>query len=491
MLRVPAGYEDHVGLETYREKRDAARTPEPVPPAQDLRVDHTGDEQAGRGDTFVVQEHHATALHWDVRLERDGVLVSWAVPKGLPLDPAKNNLAKQTEDHPMAYATFAGDIPKGEYGGGHVSVWDSGTYELEKWRADVVKVVLHGEKVDGRYVFFRTRGNDWMVHRMGSPPKGWTPLPRDLKPMLAVAGTLPTDDDRWAYEVKWDGVRALVAVEGGRVTLTSRNGNDVTSHYPELRGVGLQLGSRAALLDGEIVAFNPEGRSDFGLLQNRMHVGKPGTALLRSTPVQLLLFDVLHLEGTSLLDRTYDERRAALEGLELQGEHWSVPAAFLGGGQTVLDATRAQGLEGILAKRRDATYLPGRRSECWTKVKHIRRTSTVIAGWKPGEGGRAGRIGSLLLGVQGPDGLEYAGHVGTGFTAATLKALGELLEPLRIAESPFATAVPRMYAKDAVWVEPRLVAEIDYTEWTKDGRLRHPSYKGLRDDYDPKDVFRE
>ncbi|MCU1591932.1 MAG: polymerase LigD, ligase domain protein [Frankiales bacterium] len=490
-----------MALETYRKKRDAKKTPEPVP-AWDVpdtesgtAEDHTGDDQDGRGDTFVVQEHHATALHWDVRLERDGVLVSWAVPKGLPHDPKTNHLAKQTEDHPMAYATFAGDIPKGEYGGGSVTVWDHGTYELEKWTDTEVKVVLHGKQVDGRYVFFRTSrgklGTDWMVHRMDGPPKGWQPIPRDLKPMLAVAGALPADDDSWSYEVKWDGVRALVAVDGGRLSLTSRNGNDVTASYPELRGLGLQLGSRQVLLDGEIVAFNPEGRSDFGLLQARMHVGKPGAALLRSTPVQLLLFDVLHREGSSLLDKTYDERRAVLEDLELQGEHWSVPPAFAGGGQALLDATREQGLEGILAKRRDSRYVPGRRSDAWLKVKHIRRTSTVIAGWKPGEGGRAGRIGSLLLGVQGPDGLEYAGHVGTGFTAATLKTLGELLEPLRRDDSPFVTPVPRIYAKDAIWVEPVHVAEIDYTEWTKDGRLRHPSYKGLRDDYDPKDVIRE
>jgi bifunctional non-homologous end joining protein LigD len=486
-----------MALETYRKKRDAKKTPEPVPAwdVPDVAEDHTGDDQDGRGDTFVVQEHHATALHWDVRLERDGVLVSWAVPKGLPLDPKTNHLAKQTEDHPMAYATFAGDIPKGEYGGGKVTVWDSGTYELEKWTDKEVKVVLHGTQVDGRYVFFRTSrgklGNDWMVHRMDAAPEGWSPLPRDLKPMLAVAGPLARDDENWSYEVKWDGVRALVAVEGGRLTLTSRNGNDVTSHYPELRGLGLQLGSRQALLDAEIVAFNPEGRSDFGMLQARMHVGKPGAALLRTTPVQLMVFDVLHLEGTSLLDCTYDERREVLESLDLQGEHWTVPPAFAGGGQALLDATREQGLEGILAKRRDARYFPGKRSDCWLKVKHIRRTSAVVAGWKPGEGGRAGRIGSLLLGVQGPKGLEYAGHVGTGFTAATLTMLGDKLDPLRRGDSPFATAVPRMYAKDAVWVEPELVAEVDYTEWTKDGRLRHPSYKGLRDDYDPKDVVRE
>lgn len=316
-------------------------------------------------------------------------------------------------------------------------------------------------------------------------------IPRDIRPMLAVAGVLPADDDNWSYEVKWDGVRALVTVEGGRLTVTSRNGNDVTASYPELAPLATHLGDRRLLLDGEVVAFNAGGRSDFGRLQARMHVGNPGAALLRSTPVQLLLFDLLHLDGTSLLSQTYDERREALKSLKLNSAHWSVPPAFAGDGQALLDATRAQGLEGIIAKRRDGKYLPGKRSESWRKVKHIRRTSAVIAGWKPGEGGRAGRIGSLLLGVQGEDGLEYAGHVGTGFTAATLSMLGELLAPLRRDDSPFADPIPRMYSKDAVWVEPRLVAEIDYTEWTKDGRLRNPSYKGLRDDFDPKDVVRE
>ena len=479
-------------LDRYRAKRDADRTPEPVPPAGDAgRADHTGDEQDGRGDTFVVQEHHATALHWDVRLERDGVLVSWAVPKGLPLDPKANHLAKRTEDHPLGYATFSGTIPKGEYGGGRVTVWDSGTYELERWRDDEVKVVLHGSRIDGRYVLFRTKEDAWMVHRMDGPPAGWSPLPADLRPMLATAGTLPQDDEKWAYEVKWDGVRALVAVDGGRLRITSRAGNDVTASYPELRPLGLQLGSTSVLLDGELVAFNAEGRTDFGMLQARMHVGRPGAALLRSTPVQLMVFDVLHLEGRPLLDRSFDERREALDGLGVEGPHWRVSEAFLGGGAAMLEATREQGLEGIVAKRRDSRYLPGRRSDCWLKLKHIRRTSAVVAGWKPGEGGRAGRIGSLLLGVQGPGGLEYAGHVGTGFSAATLADLGRRLEPLRRPTSPFASEVPRMHSKDAVWVEPRLVVEVDYTEWTKDGRLRHPSYKGRRDDYDPGDVVRE
>lgn len=454
-------------------------------------VDHTGDEQDGRGDTFVVQEHHATALHWDVRLERDGVLVSWAVPKGLPLDPATNHLAKQTEDHPLPYASFAGDIRKGEYGGGRVTVWDSGTYELEKWRKNEVKIVLHGTRIDGRYVLFRTGGAAWIVHRMAARPAGWTPLPAGLRPMLASRGRLPADDENWSFEVKWDGVRALVAVDGGRLTVTSRNGNEVTASYPELRGLGLQLGSRQALLDGEVVAFDADGRTDFGALQARMHVGKPGAALLRSTPVHLLVFDVLHLDGQPLLRRTYDDRRAALESLDLHGPNWQVPPAIAGGGQAVLDATLAQGLEGVVAKRRDGAYTPGRRSDSWIKLKHVRRTAAVIAGWKPGDGGRAGHIGSLLLGVQGPEGLEYAGHVGTGFSAVTLARLGELLEPLRRADSPFALPIPREHARPAVWVEPVLVAEVDYTEWTTDGRLRHPSYKGLRDDYDAAEVVRE
>ena len=320
---------------------------------------------------------------------------------------------------------------------------------------------------------------------------GRAPLPRDVRPMLATTGPLPVDDDGWAYEVKWDGVRALVAVEGGRLTVTSRNGNDVTGSYPELHGLGLSLGSTSVLLDGEVVAFDAEGRTDFGRLQSRMHVARPGAALRRSTPVQLLLFDVLHLAGASLLERSYDERRAALEGLELQSAHWSVPPAFFGDGAAVLEATRAQRLEGVVAKKRSSSYTPGRRSDCWLKVKHVHRTSVVVAGWKPGEGGRAGRIGSLLLGVHGERGLEFAGHVGTGFSAAELVSLGRRLEPLRRASSPYATEVPREHARTAVWVEPELVAEVDYTEWTRDGRLRHPSYKGLRDDVPPQDVVRE
>ncbi len=329
---------------------------------------------------------------------------------------------------------------------------------------------------------------------MPLPPQPATspgPLPRGVRPMLATTGALPPEDSAWAYEVKWDGVRALVAVEQGRLTITSRNGNDVTSSYPELDLLVAQLGDRSVLLDGEVVAFDDQGRTDFGKLQSRMHVRAPSAALQRSCPVQLLLFDLLHCDGTSLLDASYDNRREALEALGLSGPSWQVPPAFLGGGQALLDATRAQGLEGVVAKRRDSRYQASRRSDCWIKLKHVRRASVVIAGWKPGDGGRSGRLGSLLLGVQGKAGLEFAGHVGTGFTASVLADLGRRLEALRRDDSPFATDVPREHARHAVWVEPVLVCEVEYTEWTRDSRLRHPSYKGLRDDVPVEEVVRE
>ncbi|HEX3812237.1 MAG TPA: DNA polymerase ligase N-terminal domain-containing protein [Mycobacteriales bacterium] len=362
-----------MSLNSYRAKRDAAKTPEPVPADHEESVDHTGDEQEGRGDRFVIQEHHATALHWDIRLQRDGVLVSWAVPKGVPLDPATNHLAKQTEDHPESYESFSGEIPKGQYGGGTMSIWDTGTYELEKWRDREVKLTLHGSRFGGRYVFFRTRGNDWMLHRMDPSPDGWSPLPDGLCPMTGRPGQLPRDDATWNYDIAWDGVRVLVAVDGGRLTVTDDGGANVTSSYPELRGLGLQLGSRQALLDGEIVAFGQDGGVDAERLRTRVGTAKPKPAQLKSTPVQLLLTDLLQLEGRSMLDEPHTGRRAALESLELGGDQWQVPDTFHGNGKAVLQAAQAQHLKGVIAKRRNSTYEPGRESDSWRTVEPKRR----------------------------------------------------------------------------------------------------------------------
>lgn len=471
-------------LSEYRRKRDPARTREPMPRKRTTSA----------GNSFVVQEHHASALHWDFRLERDGVLVSWAVPKGLPPDPKVNHLAVHVEDHPLEYATFEGDIAEGEYGGGQVTIWDHGSYVTEKWTDREVKVVLSGDRVNGRFVLFQTGGKNWMIHRMDAPARpDWQPLPKELRPMLATLGQLPADDDRWAYEMKWDGVRALVRVDGGRITVMSRNDRDVTVSYPELRPLGEQLGTTQVLLDGEIVSFDEDGRPSFGRLQQRMHVASSASArrLADSDPAVLLIFDLLHLDGRSLLDLPYDQRRELLLGLELSGPSWQTPPAFAGSGAAAVRASRERQLEGVMAKRRTSRYLPGRRSPEWVKVKNIRTQEVIIGGWSTGKGRRAGTIGSLLLGLPEATGLRYIGQVGTGFTDVVLADLSGRLNRLARKTSPFDPAVPRADARDAQWVTPRLVGEVAFTEWTTDGRLRHPSWRGLRPDKSPDEVVRE
>lgn len=473
-------------LSEYRRKRNADLTSEPMPKA---------DAKGSGGATFVVQEHHARALHWDFRLERDGVLVSWAVPKGLPPDPKVNHLAVQTEDHPLEYATFEGAIPAGQYGGGQVTIWDHGTYQLEKWSEREVMVVLAGERVSGRFVLFRTKGKNWMIHRMNGPPSpAWTPLPEHLEPMLATAGALPPADvdDQWAFEMKWDGVRTLARVEGGRAVLTSRNDNDMTLAYPELRPLGEQLGTTQVLLDGEIVSFDAQGRPSFGRLQRRMHVSSAAVAnrLAASDPAILLIFDILHLEGQSTLGLPYRDRRNLLEGLALSGPAWQTPPAFSGNGTEAVRVSQEQGLEGVVAKRLASFYTPGRRSPDWVKVKNIRTQEVILGGWRPGSGRREDAIGSLLLGLPGKDSLEYVGKVGTGFTQAALADLIKRLQPLSQETSPFGD-IPRADAREARWVQPSLVGEVVFTEWTSQGRLRHPAWRGLRPDKRPDQVTRE
>jgi bifunctional non-homologous end joining protein LigD len=519
--KAAAGDKDK--LADYRRRRDPSITPEPVPSARPRPGARRGGG-AGPARIFVIQEHHARALHWDFRLERDGVLVSWAVPKGLPVDKKTNHLAVHTEDHPMEYASFAGKIPRGEYGGGDVTVWDHGTYDELKWSDREVMVVLHGERTQGTYVLFATDGpgrgsgkpagkggskgkgnsagggRSWMVHRMDDDPEGYEPLPRDIRPMLATLGELPKDDEAWAYEFKWDGIRAIATVDGGRIRIESRNGNDLTHSFPELRALGEQLGSRRVVLDGEIVAFDDAGHPRFQLLQPRIHAADAhkATALAAEQPVVYVLFDVLYLDGTSLLALPYVERRRRLEDLGLlatKPAHWTLSPRFAGPGADVLHASQAQGLEGVLAKRLDSPYLPGKRSPSWTKVKNLRTQEVIVGGWTPGEGNRQGRLGSLLLGIPADEGdekgLQYIGQVGTGFSVSTLDDLARRLEARRTARSPFVTPVPRRYENVAVWVEPTLVGEVSFGEWTNDGRLRHPSWRGLRHDKAPEEVRRE
>jgi bifunctional non-homologous end joining protein LigD len=468
-------------LERYRDKRDPGATPEPTGTAP-------AAEQAGEAPRFVIQQHHARRLHWDLRLEHEGVLASWAVPRGIPPGPERNHLAVRTEDHPLEYLEFHGEIPAGQYGAGTMKIWDRGTFDVHKFRDDEVMVTLHGERVRGRYVLFRTKGDDWMIHRMDPPEDpDREPMPEKLEPMLARTGPLPRDDGDWAFEIKWDGVRAIAFVQGGRLRLQARSGRDVTPRYPELRPLAEALAGHEVVLDGEVVAF--EGaRPSFQKLQSRMHLTSEHAVrrLARDDPVHYIAFDLLYLDGRSLMDLRYDERRARLAELELQGDTWQAPAHHVGDGAALLELTRAQGLEGVIAKRLDCPYTPGRRTQGWVKVKNIGSTDVVVGGWLPGEGGRSGRLGALVIGIPDDDGvLRYAGRVGTGFTQAELTRLGALLEPLATDASPFVGTQPPKLTR---FVEPRLVARVEFTERTRTGTLRQPSYKGLRDDVAPADV---
>ena len=468
-------------LRTYRKKRDFRSTPEP----RGSRVDAAG---SGR---FVVQEHHARRLHWDLRLEHDGALASWALPRGVPVHPNENRLAVRTEDHPLEYLEFEGDIPKGEYGAGTMAVWDSGTFQAEKFREGEVIATFHGDRVRGRYALFSTRGDDWLIHRMDPPDDpGYQPLPERLQPMLARLGRLPRDENAYGFEVKWDGIRALAFIDHGHLSLQGRNLTDFTARYPELRELARELGARRLVLDGEVVALDEQGRPSFERLQSRMHLASESAVKRRmgDLPVTYMIFDLLYIDGHYTLPLSYEERRALLERLELEGPAWRTPAYHRGEGRALLDATAQMGVEGVVAKRLDSSYEPGRRASGWIKVKNVGTQDVVIGGWTPGAGGRTGRLGALAVGVMEDGALKYAGKVGTGFTDATLTTIQRELEPLRRDSSPFEGRQP---PRGTIFVEPSLGAEVEFREWTRTGTLRAPSFKGLRYDKDPQDCIRE
>jgi bifunctional non-homologous end joining protein LigD len=469
-------------LTTYRSMRDAAKTPEPVP----KKAPKTGND-----DTFVIQEHHARRLHYDFRLERNGVLVSWAVPKNLPDTPSVNHLAVHTEDHPLEYGTFEGSIPKGEYGGGKVIIWDSGTYETEKFndngpdgpeKGGEVIVTLHGDRIDGRYALIQTDGKNWLAHRMKEQKR---PTAGDLAPMLSSEGSVEKlKKTQWAFEGKWDGYRVLVDADHGKLTVRSRRGRDVTDEYPQFKALAADLADHHVILDGEAVALDATGVPSFGEMQNRA----------RSTRVEFWAFDILHLDGRSLLRAKYSDRRRLLEALG-DGGGVIVPPALAGDGPEALEHAREKRWEGVVAKKRDSTYQPGRRSSSWIKDKIWNTQEVVIGGWRQGDGGRSSGIGALMLGIPDPGdpagGLQFVGRVGTGFTEKELTKLKGLLKPLATDESPFTARLSTQDAKGVTFVRPELVGEVRYSERTGDGRLRQPSWRGLRPDKVPDEVVWE
>jgi len=492
-------------LTTYRSKRDADKTPEPVPEVS---------PDAADGRSFVIQEHHARRLHWDFRLQHDGVLVSWALPKGPPTDPKQNHLAVHVEDHPLEYGTFAGDIPHGEYGAGHVDIWDHGEYELEKWRDDEVIATLHGQPDGGlggeprKFALIATKqGGDeknWLIHLMkeggaGKAPAKRSPAPitdTPVSPMLATLGSRADihDESEWAFEMKWDGIRAIAVVRDGALRLTTRNGNDVTGTYPDLAGLVGLAGDHDLVLDGEIVTLTPKGRPDFGLLQTRMGLTRPAEvrAAAERAPAHYFVFDLLELDGTDLRKKTYDDRRALLQDTlrPPKDDPVQVPPAFAGDVDHAISSSKELGLEGVMAKQRDGTYATGRRSRTWIKIKHHLTQEVVIGGWTPGNGRRANGIGALLLGIPDGDGLRYVGKVGTGFTDAMLDDLAKKLAA-HPRTTPPLEGVPSLDARGAHWVRPEYIGEVEFAEWTGTDRLRQPSWRGLRPDKRVDQVVKE
>ena len=465
-------------LKDYERKRVRSKTPEPF--AQGKR---------GKQPIFVVQRHDARRLHYDFRLERDGVLLSWAVPKGVPLEPGTQHLAVHVEDHPLSYATFAGEIPAGNYGAGTVEIWDHGTYELVEEKPNGgLTVALHGERLRGEWALVPAKlsgdPKNWLLVKKRDGSDTGSASRRRYAPMLAtLAETVPAGEG-WLHEVKWDGYRAIATMRGGEVELRSRNGNVLGARFPTVvRALERSLRTPDCVLDGEVVAVGADGRATFSAMQQ----GKEGTTY------HYVAFDVLEVDGEPLLELPLTERRARLaEVIDLRRGGVQLSETF-DDGATLYEAAQQNRFEGIVSKRADSRYQSGKRSRDWLKLKTQGRQELVVAGYTKGQGRRAGGFGALVLAVDGAGGLRWAGNVGTGFDEREITRLLKLLQPLRRETSPLAEVpkMPRVRKGDVVWVEPSLVAEVRFAEWTHDGRLRAPVYEGIREDKKPDEVRRE
>src|SRR5262245_5136126 len=466
-------------LRDYRRKRDPQATPEPF-----------GSKRGGREPVFVVQRHDARQLHYDFRLERDGALASWAVPKGIPLEPGQRALAVHVEDHPLDYADFEGEIPKGNYGAGTVEIWDRGTYELVEEKKDGgLTVRLHGERLDGTWTLVPAKldgdPKNWLILRKrdDSAPEA-SAARRRYRPMLATLSKDLPRGEGWLYEVKWDGYRAIAYVRGGNAEFLSRKDNDFTPRFPTVkRALEGAVRTPDCILDGEICALDDEGRATFSAMQQ----GKPDTRYI------YVVFDVLEVDGRPVVDLPLVERRERLEQvLDRRKADIQISEGFEDG-ERLYEAAKQQHYEGVVAKKRDSRYRPGQRTTEWLKIKTHSRQEFVIAGYTKGQGRRAGSFGALVLGTYEGGELRYVGNVGTGFNDQEITKLLKLLKPLQQSDPPFGEApkMPKVRKGDVVWVEPELVAEVEFVEWTHDGHLRAPSYQGLREDKAPEQVHRE
>ena len=553
-------------LEEYRRKRKFDRTPEPYgepdssssatetleaePQAKRRRLPNpklailqvpTPAQAEAQQNTFVVQKHSATRLHYDFRLAIDGVLVSWAVPKGPSLNSNDKRLAVRTEDHPLAYGGFEGRIPEGSYGAGTVMVWDRGTYVVEntpgahldaaqQLKKGDLKFSLKGEKLRGSFVLVKIKrsekGNEWLMikHKDAAEDPNWdvdghdgsvltgrileeikqelppkrvpiplgpqevqearkAAMPSRIEPMLASIGDHSFSDPNWLFEIKWDGVRAMAYIEDGVLTLRARHGADITARYPEFAALPGVLSAREAILDGEIAALDERGHSDFGRLQERMHVRAPSESLISRVPAIYFAFDLLYCDGFDLRGSPLIERKQLLQRLLHNSDKFRFSDHQLEKGKELFELAKENGLEGIVAKRLDSIYV-SERSLSWLKLKVTQTLDAVIGGWTTSRTG-ALPLGSLLLGLYEGKKLRFIGHVGSGFDGKKLKELSEKLKEIEVSASPFAV-VPETNEKP-FWVPPKLVTRVKYGAWTQEGALRHPVFIGLREDVNPAD----
>ena len=471
-------------LMEYVRKRDFEGTPEPAP----------GDApDRAAGNSFVIHKHRATALHYDVRLERDGALPSWAVPKGLPTVKGDKRLAVRTEDHPLEYGSFEGTIPEGHYGAGEVRIFDDGWYEPVEWTDSKVSFRLHGRRYPGlEFHFVKTKQN-WLAFLASAQPAPLIASPERYKPMLAEGGHTAFDGDDWSFEPKLDGIRCLAEMTTGETVLRTRTGRDVTAQYPDIHMIHELVDQVNAVIDGEIVAFDAEGRNSFEALQQRMNLSgtREIARIAKQVPVSLVVFDLLWLDGHDTTGLSLQERRELLSLIVEEDHRLQVVTHVEGEGVAFTETAKQLGLEGVVAKRLGSKYVPGRRTPDWRKIKLRNTQDCVILGWTPGQGGRRGAFGALLVGALDGDRWRWIGQVGSGFTERALERLMEQLTPL-VRDTPPIDDPGLAKVKGATFVEPELVCEVEYLEITKSTKkMRAPSFKGLRPDKLPDECLLE
>ena len=457
-------------LEHYAKKRDFEKTPEPK-----AKVVESG------GNNFVVHRHHASRLHYDLRLEQDGVLKSWAVPKGLPPGPGVKRLAVQTEDHPMEYLTFDGKIPKGQYGAGEMWIYALGKYQVTKEKKDGFYFRLSSKDLTGEYRIHKMKDKEWLLERVDEPQVDY--LHSVVEPMLSDIAEKPPKGDDYIYEIKWDGIRALIALEDGKVRITTRNQHDVTKQFPELQVGDKAFRGTCALFDAEIVCLSAAGKPEFKKVIHRLMTTGETNILQRSkaSPVVCYIFDCLYLDGRSIINEPLLKRKAWLADAVKQGETPYRVSEFVEDGKSLVEAARTHDLEGIMAKRKDSKYLPGKRGDLWLKIKMRNTKECYIVGYTSGKGNRGQTYGAVHIAEKIDDVLHYRGKVGTGFDDATIKEIWKALKDVEKIKKPVVTG-KLLDEKISTWINPELIAEISYAKITPDKMFREPVFVRLRPD---------